>query len=374
MQTTVQAAYIHIPFCLRRCHYCSFVSYDEKHILYIDHYLMALQQEINEHPVSAPLNSLYIGGGTPSLLQPKQVKDLVDRFTLAPMCEVTMEANPGTLSHHKLTGYLQAGINRLSIGIQSFNDDELGLLGRLHNAQEAQEAVLLAKAAGFRNINIDLMYGLPGQKTAAFRRSLRKALKLEPTHLSLYALSLEENCQLWQQTESGQIKSLSADGAAVCYEEAGRLLHLGGYQQYEISNWALPAFTCQHNLNYWQQGLWAAYGLAACAFNGRMRTVNEQDLKSYIRRINDSKSAVQDTEEIKTEDLLAEGLILALRLNTGADLEYFSAKYGLDVAVRYKKTIKQCCEAALMEQQGALIRLTARGRLLSNEVFWRFLP
>ena len=369
-----QAVYIHIPFCARRCYYCSFISYGCLHSSHLTDYLQALIREIKQSPTLLPLSSLYIGGGTPSLLEPQHLRDILRCFNFSADCEISMEANPESLSFNKLSGYRRLGVNRLSIGMQSLNDNELHMLGRAHNAKEACRAVNEAKACGFDNVNIDLIYGLPGQASSDFTRSLRRALELAPQHISLYALSLEKDCYLSKEIESGRVREILADEATNCYEEAGELLAKRGYVQYEISNWARPSFECRHNLTYWQQNKWSAYGLASYAFNGCCRISNCTDLDSYIGRLCVGESAIGDIEKISKDDLLAEGIILALRLNKGADLGYLSKRYETDAMAKYKSAITFSLEAGLLEQEGCIIKLTSRGRLLSNEVFWRFLP
>ena len=369
-----QGVYIHFPFCLSRCGYCSFVSYSGENLERIDDYLKAVEQEIKRRPPELPLQSVYLGGGTPSLMSVAQLEEILECLIREPDCEVSMEVNPGTLTKEKLMGFMKKGVNRFSLGVQSFIPNELKLLGRSHSVRQAHNVIRLMKQSGAENLSVDLIYGLPGQNPSDFRRSLMATLTYRPQHISLYALSLEEQCPLAIQIEKGCEKAIDTDLAAQSYEQACLILQENGYQQYEISNWALPGYQCRHNLMYWKQAIWEAYGLAAVAFDGNNRKTNRSDLAGYLSCWQENISSRESLEELTHAQLLSEGLILALRLNEGADLDYFSGKYEVNAAKRFAAAIEQSEQNGLLEIQGSVLKLTQRGKLLSNEVFWRFLP
>ncbi|MCL2474739.1 MAG: radical SAM family heme chaperone HemW [Chloroflexi bacterium] len=372
------AVYIHFPFCRKRCQYCSFVSYESLWESSAADYLKSLKNDISARPPGSKLNSLYFGGGTPSLLEVNELRFIINCLgaytSLQKDAEVSLEANPGTLNLEKLKGYRQLGINRLSIGVQSFDDDLLKKIGRIHTAKQAVEAVELSYAAGFNNISLDLMYGIPNQSLENFASSLQQAILLNPQHISLYGLTISEGSFYHQAMCAGTMLPADEDLMASCYIYAGKLLAEHGYLQYEISNWAREGYQSKHNMVYWQQGIWLGYGCAACSFDGQRRYTIDRNLDSYMQSALAGTPFLQENEEVSQEDLLAEGIILALRLNEGAKFKYFKDRYHIDLARKYVAIIKEMRKAGLLEVNQDGIVLTERGRLLSNEVFWRFLP
>jgi len=369
--------YIHIPFCRSKCRYCSFTSYARREAD-IPTYLKALKRELKQRAGDS-LRSLYFGGGTPSLLKAGQLGDLLENvaslFNVERGAEITMEANPGTVDKAYLAAIRRLGINRLSLGVQSLNDRELKLLGRIHTAEEAAEAVKMAREAGLDNLNMDLIYGLPGQTLDQWRETLGEAVRMAPEHLSLYGLSLEEGTPLERDIQNKLLPALDPDTSADQYELAEDLLTAQGYSHYEISNWAKAGRESRHNLGYWQSQPYIGIGVAAHSFIGGHRTANTSDLDKYLAAFaNDSQLLPEMDEMLSPQIELAETVILGLRLGEGIDTDKIGQKFGVNLLSRYRPQIGEMAEAGLLERTGGRLKLTRRGRLLSNEVFWRFLP
>jgi oxygen-independent coproporphyrinogen-3 oxidase len=410
--------YLHIPFCRTRCTYCDFNTYTNLSHLH-GRYSIALAQEVERslaavaaglyHPLkplptleelghtpgTGPVKTIFFGGGTPSLLPPaflgKTLEAIARRADLRPGVEITVEANPGTLSLDKLRGLRQIGVNRLSFGVQTFDDPLLKSLGRTHTGAEAVEALEMARRAGFDNVNLDFIYGLPGQNLATWQATLERALSIRPAHLSLYGLTVEEGTMLHRQVESGKLTPADSDTAADMYELAQDLLEKAGYVQYEISNWALrspddipgasPRLACQHNLVYWRNEPYLGSGPGAHSSFAGWRYPVLKDPDDYIRRLRANQSVVvaEEAEQINRKVDLADSVILALRLNEGLELGRVGREFGQPLEQLFPGTIEMLDGAGLVERfKGSLgedrLRLTRRGRLVSNEVFLRFLP
>ncbi len=372
------ALYIHVPFCRRKCRYCSFVSFPGREAD-IPRYADALKKELRARTQNQHVGSVYFGGGTPSLLPPDAIENLLAEirrlFTLDTSAEITMEANPGTVDLAYLKAVRHTGVNRLSLGAQSFTDAELALLGRIHTAAEAKKAFRLARNAGFNNVNLDLIYGLPGQTLEAWRHSLEEALLLQPDHLSLYALTLETEAPMQGDIDSGSLPAIDPDLSADQYGLAEKILEEKGYLHYEISNWALRGKECRHNLVYWQNLPYLGVGVAAHSCLDGHRTANTNSLEEYLAAFSGDAPYRPAMDEVISPELeLAETVILGLRLGKGVNVEAVRNRYGVDIAARFPKQIADMSAAGLLVQAGPNITLTPRGRLLSNEVFWRFLP
>jgi oxygen-independent coproporphyrinogen-3 oxidase len=378
--------YVHIPFCVKRCIYCDFISgayTPDKAAAY----LVALKKEISSIPADRPLSTLYIGGGTPTVLTADQLSDLIkhifDHFTFSPPLEATIEANPGTVDSDKLKSIRSAGMNRISIGGQSFNNEELTFLGRIHTGAEAEEAVRLARDAGFENIGIDLIYGIPGQDIETWKGSLEKAVSLKPEHISAYELTVEEGTELHKLLSSpldkGVKRLLNEDAIIEMYEYTISYLSSKGYLHYEISNFGLPGSFSRHNLNYWERGDYYGAGVGSHSFINNKRSSNTTDLESYLRLLSENKSPVEHSEEITAENAISEAIFLGLRKTAGINIEAFSRRYKINLPVFYEKEIKELQEAGLIENACSEcsyetdIRLTRKGLILSNEVFVRFI-
>ena len=372
---TSRAVYIHLPFCRRKCGYCSFVSCAGRE-RDIPAYVDALCREIAARGSGAAVPSVFFGGGTPSLLSVAQVARILGtvRRHCAPAgdAEISLEANPATIDEAQLAGLREAGVGRLSIGVQRFDDGELAFLGRLHTAEEAREAVAAARRAGFDNLNLDLIYGLPGDSLDSWRRSLETAVDLGPEHLSLYALTLEPDTPLGRAVEAGEIAAPDPDVAADQYERAEDVLAAAGYGHYEISNWARPGRACRHNLVYWDNGNYLGFGVAAHSSVDGRRFANTGDLDEYLAAGGLAPLALD--ERLDETVRRAETVILGLRQGRGIHLAEMSRRLGVDLTEEYRGQFGDMTAAGLLEQVAGRLRLTRRGRLLGNEVFWRLLP
>lgn len=372
------ALYIHFPFCRRKCNYCSFVSYQGREAD-IPVYVNSVKKELALCAAGNRIHTIYFGGGTPSLLSPEQLADI-----LATMCslalvdktaEITMEANPGTVDEPYLAAARQSGINRISLGVQSLNDDELVLLGRIHTAVEAREAVRLARNSDFTNLNIDLIYGVPRQTLSKWEHTLAEAIELNPEHISLYSLTLEGDEPIYRAIERGDLPAINPDLSAEQYELAEDLLAGHGYQHYEISNWAKEGYECRHNLVYWQGSSYLGIGVAAHSYLDGHRFANTTDLDKYLGTFSGNVQLMPDwDEEIKPELQLSEAIILGLRLSQGVCLDDIRGRFGIDLLSQYDRQVDDLTGLGLLECTEGHIRLTRRGRLLGNEVFWQFLP
>lgn len=376
--------YIHIPFCLAKCAYCDFVSFAGRRDLFVP-YVHAVRQEIWSSPTPAPsadeeprsAETLYIGGGTPSILPPELLAPLIQaverHFPLSEDAEITVEVNPGTVEAARLRALRALGVGRLSIGVQSFLDQELRLLGRVHTSEEAAASIALARDAGFENINIDLIFGLPRQTPAEWDVSLDRALAFRPAHISLYALSVEEGTPLAGRIAAGELPPPDDDIAAEMYERAEDRIAEAGYRHYEISNWALPGYESRHNLGTWRNQPYLGFGAAAHSHLGRRRWWNTPDPEEYIRRVEAGASPVQGSEELDDAAAMGETMILGLRLlEEGVTIEPFRRRFGLTPWEAFPRELRELERQELVEGLPDRIRLTRRGRLLGNQVFMRF--
>ena len=374
---TKLSIYIHVPFCRRRCAYCSFVSYAEREAD-IPAYTRALAEEIRLRCVDgAEIKTIYFGGGTPSLMPVDLLKEIFKAirtcYQIADGAEVTLEANPGTIDSGYLKTARSLGVNRLSLGVQSLDDPELRLLGRIHTSSEARESIRHAKEAGFTNLNLDFIYGIPERSQVTWRNMLAEIVTLRVQHLSLYGLTLEEDTPMHHRVKLGELSAPDPDAAASEYEMAEEILERASYQQYEISNWSLHGFESRHNLVYWQRGPYLGLGVAAHSFLDNRRIANTSSLDEYLSCLSEGKLPPQTVEVISEAAALSEAVILGLRLNEGVSSDDIKAHFSIDLYGHFANEIAECSSLGLLEEQGGRLRLTPRGRLLGNEVFMRFL-
>jgi oxygen-independent coproporphyrinogen-3 oxidase len=402
--------YIHIPFCAQKCPYCDFNTYAglEKQIgATID----ALCREMTRwHATVAgrPIDTIFFGGGTPTLLTAEQLTQLFSTiqhsFTLTPGCEITSEANPGTVDRAKFELLRALGVNRLSIGVQSFQPEELAFLGRIHNVNDVFKAFEAARAAGFTNINLDFIFGLPDQSLENWGKTLAEALRLGPEHLSLYSLIVEPNTPLHHWVATGKVAGPDEDLAAAHYEYAMAQLAAAGYLQYEISNWAkampadvrlqaptltadteqTPVVAAQHNLIYWRNQEYLGIGPGAHSHfwfreaDGRVsrrRWGNRKPVPSYVKRIGAGEAVEEFCEESDARGTMGETMMLGLRLlREGVPFQRFTAMHQMDLREVFAKPITQLQGWGLIELDPVRIRLSPRGVLLGNQVFTYFLP
>jgi oxygen-independent coproporphyrinogen-3 oxidase len=394
--------YIHIPFCRSRCSYCDFATGQYEGAL-AARYVQALITEIEtftgaplsrdssceaatrgatptvavEQSNSFEVDTIYFGGGTPSLLAPAQIERILravgERFRVMDDAEITMEMNPGTVTPESVAAFRAAGVNRASFGLQTFDDAELRRLGRTHTADDARRTLSLLREAGFDNVSFDLIAGLPGQTLAEWARNLDAALALRPAHLSLYLLEVHEGTPLADQLRQNRWPQPDADTAAEMYELLVERMRAAGYEHYEISNFCLPGYESRHNLKYWTAAPYYGFGSSAHSFDGaRVRWSNERDAARYIELIETRGSAIVETNELSLRDAGAEALFLGLRLMRGVDLRAHQAQFNRDVRRDYAVDLARFREAGLVELNDHNLRLTPDGALLSNEVFATF--
>ena len=377
--------YVHIPFCHTRCHYCDFNTYAGMLPLR-EPYVRALLTEIGmasaltKLPGGKPRRSrtIFFGGGTPSLLSVSQVSRILDacynNFAVDEDAEITLEANPGTLSREQLVGLRAAGVNRLSMGAQSFDAELLKTLGRIHSPKDITQAVRDAQAAGFTSINVDFMFGLPGQTMRHWRETIERALDLHIEHLSLYSLIIEEGTPFYTWTHEGRITPGDEDLCADMYEYADERLHAAGYVNYEISNWSLPGFQSRHNLTYWHNLPYIGMGAGAYSSFGGRRFSNVREPAEYIRMLKAQQWPEVESETVDKAQAMSETAFLALRTAQGLHLPTFEQRFALPFAQFAGDRLHMVEEAGLLERETEWLRLSKRGRLLGNEVFLRLLP
>ncbi len=372
--------YIHIPFCERKCTYCNFNTTDFADDL-AERYINAVAQEIafwGNH-ISVPVDTIYFGGGTPSIVEARQLARLIeacrDNFDVAADAEITIEINPATFTRRKLEAWRASGINRASVGVQSFLDRELAALSRTHTAEGARNTVEALCQAGFDNISIDLIAGLPEQTLADWEFNLDEALRLRPSHLSLYLLEIKEGTQLYAQLKRAARPRPDDDLAAEMYRMICAATRDAGYEHYEISNFALKdkassgRYWSKHNLKYWRGAPFYGMGCGAHSYDGRARWVNLLQTEKYIESVISKGHATGERMELTDDARASEALFMGLRLIGGIRLDEFRREYGVDVARRYGDELSRLEETGLVEIDEDKLRLTARGLLLSNEVF-----
>ncbi|MEK7693163.1 MAG: radical SAM family heme chaperone HemW [Chloroflexota bacterium] len=382
--------YLHIPFCTAKCGYCDFNSY-AGHEHMIPSYAETLVKDASlwrDAVGGRSIETVFFGGGTPSLNPVEEMAKILDgmraTFHIDPDAEVALEANPGSITTEYLRGLRDIGFNRLSIGIQSFDDEELVMLDRVHTGQQARQAYASAREAGFENVNLDLIYGLSEQPLAAWQQTLEEALALGPEHLSLYALTVEDGTPLARDVARGRVPAPDPDMQAEHYEWTQDRLGRAGFEHYEISNWARPGYRCKHNLVYWQNREYLGLGAGAHSFLNGVRFSAVLLPNRYAELVDESAAALADgsgtmlhivgAETVTPELSMADTLILGLRLLDGVDAGAFARRYGRGVDDVYGDVLAEFTGYGLLERTPTHLRLTPRGRLLSNELFQRLLP
>ncbi len=368
--------YLHIPFCKSRCSYCDFATDVYRDGEVVERYVDALCREIAEFAPPAHADSdlfvdaIYFGGGTPSLLNEKQVEKILytihEKFPVETNAEITMEMNPATVSLETLRDYRFLGINRASFGVQTFDDVALKVLARGHNSKDARETFRLLREADFDNISFDLIAGLPGQSLADWERNLDEAVWLAPEHLSLYLLEIHEGTPLAEQVRSKRQPQPDEDVAAQMYELMIERLAAAGYRQYEISNFSRPGFESCHNSKYWRLDPVYGFGVSAHSFDGRHRYANERDTAKYVSLIESGGSAEVYREKI---DQASEAIFLGLRMNAGIDFAAYEERFGMPLQSRFGEDLSRLEDLDLIEIGRDSLRLTGKGMLFSNEVF-----
>lgn len=367
--------YVHIPFCLRKCRYCDFLSFpcggEER-----ERYLAALGQEIancSETYREGAVTSVYFGGGTPSLLSGREMGRLMEelrlRFTLTEGAEITMEANPGTLTPSRLAGYRRSGINRLSMGCQSIHEEELALLGRIHRFDGFLESYRMARAAGFTNMNVDLMYGLPGQTAESWRETLETVCSLGPEHISAYSLIVEEGTPF----AAMELDLPDEDTEGQMTQEAKEILAAHGYARYEISNYARPGYACRHNTGYWDGTPYLGFGLGASSYMGGVRWRNTRSMEKYLKNASSPACLCRDVEILTIGNQMEEFMFLGLRMTGGVSQSAFAERFGVSMNEVYGEKIEHFVRRKLLTNSGDRVFLTERGMDLANVVMAEFL-
>ena len=368
--------YVHIPFCSAICNYCNFnrglFDADLKR-----RYVGALLTEIGRKADGSSADTVFFGGGTPSLLEPSEVQHILDAcrtsFDVAKAAEVTLEANPETVTRDRLRAFREAGINRLSLGVQSFRDDELQRLTRLHSAERAREAFEMARDAGFDNISLDLMMWLPQQTVEQWFSSVDALIALGPDHASLYLLEIYPNAPLRDTMARSRWSLAPDDDAAEMYLGAMSRLDDAGYTQYEISNVSRRGLESRHNLKYWTDGEWLGFGCGAHSTRRGIREKNVASTEDYVSAVAAGRSVETDRRVLSDQERFEEAVFTGLRLSRGVDLEGVRSRYGVDVWDRYGEDLSPFVEQRLLIYDGGAIRLTRDGMLLANEVMTVFI-
>lgn len=374
--------YLHIPFCEKKCMYCDFYSIES--LSPMEDFLNALDQEIGMYAGygdGVEFQTIFFGGGTPSLLTPRQIERILTRlqamFRVAGDAEITVETNPGTVTLEKLHAYRELGVNRLSIGIQSFHDDELRFLSRIHESREALRCVEDARRAGFQNLNLDFIYALPGQTLDRWRANLMQAIGLHPAHISAYGLIVEDATPLARMVGSKQVSPAPAEDEAALYEFTMEFLEAHGFEHYEVSNYARPGRRSRHNYNYWCHENYLGFGPSAHSFWRNAATArrwwNVANISHYRDELLKNRLPLVSDEFLSTNQLAAERIFLGLR-SDGLNLRHLHSDFDIDVLETHKSVIESLVEECLATLQNDSLRLTRKGYLLCDEISRRLLP
>ena len=373
--------YLHIPFCVKKCHYCDFLSFPGCSLSRQAEYVDAMIQEIHAYREAAEdyeVKTIFLGGGTPSLLEKELVErlfhELYSVWRAAPETEITIEANPGTLSREKLIGYHMIGINRLSLGLQSTIAQELATIGRIHNYEQFLANYYLAREAGFDNINIDIMSALPGQTLISYGKTLERILKLQPEHISSYSLILEEGTDFWENAEIERTLP-SEQTERIMYHYTKKCLQNAGYERYEISNYAKPGYACLHNQVYWTGGEYLGLGLGAASYWKGARFSNTPDMEEYMENCSRAR-ITENRKEIVTatqKSRMEEYMFLGLRMIRGVSIREFERRFGIPMNRIYGTVIRSYIGQGLLKIEQDRLMLTERGIDVSNSVMADFL-
>ena len=368
--------YVHIPFCSAICNYCNFNRglFDAG---LKERYVAALLTEIRQAADDSPADTIFFGGGTPSLIEPSEVAAVIDAcrqsWSLVPDAEITLEANPETVTPERLAGFRAAGVNRLSYGVQSFRDEELARLSRLHSAARAVDAFGMARTAGFDNISLDLMMWLPQQTVAQWLESVETLIELGPDHASMYMLEIYPNAPLRDAMARGRWSVAPDDDVAEMYLSGLARMDEAGYVQYEISNVARPGRPSRHNLKYWTDGEWLGFGSGAHSTRAGTRWKNLSATEEYISAVSAGGQVATEHRTLSAEERLEEALFTGLRLNAGLDLQVVNDRYGVDVWSRYGGELQPFVDQGVLAYDGRLLRLPRAGMLLAHEMMAVFI-
>ena len=372
--------YLHFPFCISKCPYCDFNSYQLKEDNQISFYIYALYQEITAYSQKlkkSNIKTIYLGGGTPTILSGTQICKILEfckeKFKIDKDAEITIEANPGTLDGEKIKLLIESGINRLSLGAQSFNDIFLKKLGRIHNTQEIIDSYYLAREAGFNNINIDIMFALPDQTTEDLQATLKKAVSLKPDHLSLYNLTIKQGTEYYKEYKRGKLKLPTEDEEFDMYNWAINYLEESSFEHYEIANFARLHRRSKHNLIYWQNKPYLGIGAGAYSFIRGYRYMNYKEPARYIKEIMSGKLPIDNGEKLPLRKRMIETIILGLRTKDGVIYKKFKTRFGINLNDIFSKQINKLVNLRLLQKDNYKIKLTNKGIFLANTVFREFI-
>ncbi|MGY4690366.1 radical SAM family heme chaperone HemW [Salibacterium sp. K-3] len=370
--------YVHIPFCRYICHYCDFNKFFIENQP-VDYYIEKLGEEMKRSlPGTASVKTIYIGGGTPTALTTEQLRQVLRDVKSCtdparPVQEFTVEVNPGEADRVKFDMMKDEGVTRLSIGIQTFNDRLLQHIGRGHTADEARDTVQKAREAGFDNISIDLMFGLPEQSMEDWKETVSEAVKLDIDHVSAYSLKIEEKTMFHNWYRQGKIKPLPEDTEAAMYEELEDALSAAGFHAYEISNFARPGKESEHNKTYWKNEEYYGFGAGAHGYVNGVRYANMGPLPHYLKAVEAGKHPLKETHEVSRSEMMEEEMFMGLRMQEGVSASRFFRKYQCSYYDVYPEVVRELTEGGLLYDSGSSLYLTEKGKLLGNEVFARFL-
>jgi len=375
----IKAAYLHIPFCEHICHYCDFNKVFLKGQP-VDDYLKALDREMKmtlcEFPTDS-LETIFVGGGTPTSLNEQQLytfcESIITNLPRSENIEFTFEANPGDLSKEKLQILKDAGVNRISLGVQTFNEELLKKIGRVHKAKDVYQTVENAKKVGFENISIDLIFSLPTQTVQDFKESLTEAFSLDIPHFSAYSLIIEPKTVFYNLLKKGKLPTPGEDVEASMYEMLMEEMEMNGFHQYEISNFSRPGFESKHNLTYWNNEYYYGFGAGAHSYVNGWRRSNSGPVKKYMEQVNNNVLPIFEDHLVTKEEQMEEEMFLGLRKTEGVSIAHFYEKFALDPLNLFAKELSDLSAKQWIEVQNDNIYLTKKGRLLGNEVFQAFL-
>jgi oxygen-independent coproporphyrinogen III oxidase len=372
--------YIHIPFCYSKCPYCGFFSLVDKSESDKEQYLHAIKREIHIYGKKYPeiaVQSIYIGGGTPTVFSGKMISEILETcyqtFKINKDIEISIESNPATFDTVKAETLLKSGINRLSIGAQSFNNKLLQKIGRIHDTQDIIRSYKIARSVGFKNINIDLMFGIPGQTVRKFQKTLEQVIKLHPEHISVYGLTIEEGTPFQKYIEQGILKIPSDDIAYNMYQKAINFLYCRGYEQYEISNFALPGKRCFHNQIYWKNKEYLGIGASSTSYLKKIRFKNISNLNQYIYLLKNNILPVESKEVLPLTEEISETVILKLRMTEGIAKEDFMARFNIPIETVFYEQLEALKKEGLLQENKSHYFLNRKGIALSNIAFMKFL-
>ena len=365
------SVYVHIPFCKSKCQYCDFLSFGGNHT-YMEEYKNALIKEIEHFKSDRRVKSIFIGGGTPSIMPEGYISSILkaiqDKFEIHEYAEITLEANPGTLDRDKLSEYKKCGINRISVGLQAWQNRLLKYLGRIHTVEEFIENYRLIRSMGFENVNVDLMFALPTQTVEEWLETINNVIALGPEHISCYSLIIEEGTPFYDKYQNGLLNIIDEDTDRDMYHSAVDILNKSGYNQYEISNFAKNGKECRHNIVYWKRGDYIGFGLGAAGLIDGVRYYNTKNIKYYIKGI-----TTEEKQVLSRDDCMSEFMFLGLRCTEGINTDEFAECFGVDIFEIYGNHIKKHIQGGLLELKNKNIRLTKLGVDLSNIVFVDFI-